>query len=131
MTDFSGGEDLAFGVALTPNGRIVAVGFASGSAGVDFALACYKGDAVAPEITGAEVSGKKLYVYGKNFENGAEVLMNDDKQKKTFNDELTPATVLIARKTGRNIAPGETVKLQVRNPDGRLSNALTYTRPVE
>lgn len=102
-----------------------------GAASVDFALACYQGDPITPEITGAEVIGKKLYVYGKNFDFGAEVLLNGEKQKKTSNDQLDPATMLIAKKSGKKIARGQTVALQVRNPDGGLSNEFSYTRPVE
>lgn len=84
-----------------------------------------------PEITGAEVRGKQLYVYGKNFDNGAQLLINGEKQKKTFNDEVTPSIMLIARKSGKNIAPGETATLQVRNSDGSMSNQFSFTRPVQ
>jgi hypothetical protein len=84
-----------------------------------------------PSITKAEIGGKKLFVYGANFDNGADLLMNGERQKKTFNDEVTPATLLVARKSGRNIAPGETVTLQVRNSDGSLSNRFSFTRSVQ
>ena len=84
-----------------------------------------------PLITGAEMMGKHLYVYGEKFDDGAKVLLDGVKHKKTSNDELNPATVLIARKAGKKIAPGQTVTIQVRNPDGVLSNELTYRRPVE
>lgn len=84
-----------------------------------------------PVITGAEVVGKNLYVRGGSFDDGAKVFLDGEKQKKTSNDELTPATKLIARKSGKRIAPGQTVTLQVRNPDGRLSNEFNYKRPVE
>ena len=85
----------------------------------------------SPSITGAEVIGKQLVVYGGNFDSGAKLLLNGEKQKKTFNDEVTPATKLIARKSGRNIAPGDTVTLQVRNLDSRLSNEFRFKRPIE
>ena len=42
------------------------------------------------------------------------VFLNGERQKKTFNDQSNPATKLIARKSGKKIAPGETVTLQVR-----------------
>lgn len=80
-------------------------------------------------ITGASVSGKKLFVNGTDFSSGAEVFMNGAKQKKTSNDPLAPTTVLIAAKTGKKIARGQTVTLQVRNTDGCLSNQFVYTRP--
>lgn len=132
FTDFAG-YDVALALAIVPSGRIVAAGVsqADGSSGQAFALACYQIEGFIPNITGAEVSGKKLYVYGKNFDNGAELLINDQRQKKTVNDEITPATTLIARKSGRNIAPGESVTLQVRNGDGVMSNQFAFTRPIQ
>lgn len=84
-----------------------------------------------PLITSAEVVGKHLYVHGESFDEGAKILLDGAKLKKTSNDESNPATVLIARKGGKKIAPGQTVTLQVRNADGRLSNELTYKGPVQ
>jgi hypothetical protein len=80
-------------------------------------------------ITGASVSGKKLFVNGTDFSPGAEVFMNGAKQKKTSNDPANPTTVLIAAKSGKKIARGQTVTLQARNTDGCLSNQFVYTRP--
>lgn len=84
-----------------------------------------------PLIAGAEMIGKHLYIYGESFEDGAKVLLDGVKHKKTSNDELNPATVLIARKAGNKIAPGQTVTVRVQNPDGVLSNELPYRRPLE
>ena len=81
-----------------------------------------------PVITGASVSGKKLLVFGRLFADGAAILLNDGKQK-TANDEANPADVLIAKKAGKKIAQGETAELRVRNPDGGLSDSLSFTRP--
>jgi uncharacterized delta-60 repeat protein len=128
-TDLMGGDDLGFGLALTPKGRAMVTGYTIGEENQDFAIACYRAYTVVPQITGAEVSGKKLYVYGKNFDSGAEVWMNGEMQKKTRNDDLSPTTMLIAKKTGKKIAPGETVTLQVRNSDGALSEEFTFMRP--
>jgi uncharacterized delta-60 repeat protein len=130
-TDFSGGEDSAVALAITPNGRALAAGYTVGDPNTEFAMACYRAYFVTPEITGAEVIGKKLYVYGKDFDNGAELLMNGETQKKTFNDEVNPAAMLIAKKSGKKIARGETVTLQVRNRDGALSAPFNFTRPVQ
>jgi uncharacterized delta-60 repeat protein len=46
FTDFAGANDEAWGVAIQPNGRIVAAGFSAqgDSDGLDFALARYQGD---------------------------------------------------------------------------------------
>jgi Reeler domain-containing protein len=84
----------------------------------------------APVITGAEVVKKQLLVSGNNFAFEAQLLMDGSKQKKTFNDDVTPNTLLVARKTGKFIAPGQTVVLQVKNPDGTLSNEFSFTRPL-
>lgn len=95
--------------------------------------------APGPMITSAMVQGKQLLVSGQNFGNGASLFMCDicaapatdgDRVKKTFNDETTPATLMVARKAGKTIAPGQSVNLQVKNPDGTLSNAFTFTRPL-
>ena len=131
-TDFFGDEDSAFEAVLTHNGRVIAAGYSvRGSTHADIALACYKAFEVVPQVTGAEVIGKKLYLYGKGFDFDAELLMNGDVQKGTTNDSASPSTMLIARKSGKKIAPGGTVTLQVRNPDGTLSSEFIFTRPVD
>ncbi|MEK6302163.1 MAG: alpha/beta hydrolase [Acidobacteriota bacterium] len=83
---------------------------------------------VSINITAASVSGKKLFVYGENFGGGAVILL-DGKKQKTANDDQNPTTVLIGKKAGKTISHGQTVTLQVRNPDGRLSEAFSFTRP--
>lgn len=94
--------------------------------------------APGPVIQSAMVQGKKLLVSGQNFVNGASLFMCDtcaqpandgSRAKKTFNDETTPATLLVSAKGGKQIAPGQTVNLQVQNPDGTVSNTFTFTRP--
>jgi hypothetical protein len=87
-------------------------------------------EVMTPEITGATISGKKLEVTGKNFDNGARILVNGQAQK-TANDPQQPTLALTARKAGKRITPGQTVILQVRNADGRLSQEFSYTRPAQ
>lgn len=82
-----------------------------------------------PAITSATIEGKQLIVTGVNFVDGAELLVDGVKQKKTFNDETNPTTIIVARKSGKTIARGQTVNLQVRNPDGQLSQQFSFTRP--
>jgi hypothetical protein len=84
--------------------------------------------AVSMKITAASVSGKKLFVQGENFDTGAVILLDGEKQK-TANDEQNPQTVLIAKKAGKKIAHGQTVTLEVRNSDGKLSEPFSFTRP--
>jgi uncharacterized delta-60 repeat protein len=134
-TDLLGSDDIAYALALMPNGRIVTGGFASKPNGTSyehfFALACYQNDLeTAPQIARAEIIGKKLYIFGANFDQGAKLFMNGEKQKKTFNDELNPTIMLIASKSAKWILPGETVTLLVHNSDGKVSNEFRFTRPV-
>ncbi len=82
-----------------------------------------------PIIDSAAVSGKKLVVTGKNFDIGAVLLLDGAKQKKTVNDDGNPSTMLVAKKSGKNIDHGATVTLQIRNLDGTLSEPFSFTRP--
>jgi hypothetical protein len=77
-----------------------------------------------PRITGTSVSGKKLFVNGFNFDDGAKILINGQSQKTT-NDSASPSLRLIGKKAGKKVKSGD--KLQVRNSDGALSPEFTYT----
>jgi Viral BACON domain len=76
------------------------------------------------KINNATVSGKKLFVTGENFDAGAVILLNGEEQK-TGNDVQNPTTTLIGKKAGKKLKPGD--KLQVRNPNGSLSQQFTFT----
>lgn len=78
-------------------------------------------------ISGASVSGKQLIVTGQNFDGGAKVYLNGDKQK-TSNDESSPTTTLVAKKAGKKVNVGDAVTLQVRNSDNSLSAEFFFTR---
>lgn len=82
-----------------------------------------------PAVTGASVKRKKLVVTGTDFASGAVVLLNGAAQS-TRNNAVNPTTVLVAKGAGAQIGRGETVTLQVQNPDGTLSNEFAYTRPA-
>jgi len=83
----------------------------------------------SPQVTGASISGKKLFVEGKDFDVGAKIILNDE-MHKSANDELTPTTLLVGKKAGRWIGLGETVRLKVRNSDGTESPEFSFTRPA-
>jgi ferredoxin-NADP reductase len=51
-------------------------------------------------------------------------------KNNTLPDEMNPTSLLVARKSGKKITPGQTVTLQVRNPDSQLSNEFSFTRPA-
>lgn len=103
-------------------------------------------EAAAPAVEGPPVilnvraeGNKKLFVSGENFGRGAEVFMCEGcaspvedgvKLKKFKNDSENPLTLLSSKKAGKSIARGSTVRLQVRNPDGTLSEVFEFTRPL-
>ena len=83
------------------------------------------------------VKGKALNISGENFADGALLFMCEacetpvtegNKVKKTGNDPDNPTTLITARKAGKTIAVGQTVVLQVRNPDGTASQPFSFTR---
>ncbi|MFY9608367.1 MAG: hypothetical protein WAU45_07090 [Blastocatellia bacterium] len=78
-------------------------------------------------ITNAFVFKKKLWVFGEMFDPGAKLLLNGELQH-TRNDVHNPLATLFAKKAGNKITPGQTVTLQVRNPDGTLSQEFRFTR---
>jgi endo-1,4-beta-xylanase len=79
---------------------------------------------LSPKITGASVSGKALFINGERFEEGAGLFINGEKQRKVSNDSATPSTAIVAKKSGKLVKSGDI--LQVRNPDGLLSNQFIY-----
>jgi hypothetical protein len=76
-----------------------------------------------PRIDRVEKQGKKLFVFGSGFSNGAVILINNQSQK-TSNDLFNPATSLIGKKAGKKIRVGDVVR--VRNADGTLTPPFTY-----
>jgi hypothetical protein len=89
-------------------------------------------DFFSPAIFRAEVIGESLIVHGLFFENsGGKLFLNGKNQKHISHDEDRPGCALIAERAGRKIAPGETVKLQIRFPSGLRTNKFKFTRPVE
>jgi endo-1,4-beta-xylanase len=79
---------------------------------------------LTPKISAASRSGKQLIINGEKFLEGAQIFMNGEKQKKVFVDEENPSMMIVARKAGKFVKPGDL--LQVKNPDGRVSNEYVY-----
>jgi hypothetical protein len=79
---------------------------------------------VPVRINAATVSGKNLVVAGENFDPGAVILLNGEGQK-TKSEPQNPRTTLIGKKLGKKIAAGD--KLQVRNPNGSISEEFIFT----
>ena len=76
-----------------------------------------------PRITQAAVSGKQLIIVGDNFDVGARILLNGVDQG-TLNSPGSPTSILIGKKTGKKIKPGDLI--QIMNGDGTLSPQFKY-----
>jgi IPT/TIG domain len=81
-----------------------------------------------PKILSVTVSGKRFTVTGQNFDLGAAILINDKPAKKVSNDPDNPTTVLVSKKAGNTIDPGQTVTVVVRNSNGLTSDPFNFTR---
>ena len=73
-----------------------------------------------PQVTAARLKGNKLIVSGVNFGEGA-VIFVDGEAVGTRSDPDNPATVLIAKKGGKKIAPETMVSISVQNNTGLMS----------
>jgi beta-propeller repeat-containing protein len=136
-------EDTALAVGVDGTGAIYLAGFTDSTdfltaiplvrhsaGGRDIFIA--KIDIVAtvdsPVLLLAVISGKHLLLYGQGFDPGAKLRINDE-QVKTRNEDPDPTQVLFAKKGARRIEPGQTVQLQVVNPNGKRSNFFFLTKP--
>lgn len=65
-------------------------------------------------------------MFGADFSDNAVVLIDGQPLKTVNSDENGNA--LLVKKAARRIAPGQSVKLQVRNAGGIISDQFIYTR---
>jgi hypothetical protein len=77
----------------------------------------------APKITNVTKSGKKLFVTGTGFVEGAQLFLNDAKQKKVT---VNSSSEVVSKKAGKNVIAGQN-KVKIVNPDGCTSNEYEYT----
>jgi hypothetical protein len=78
-----------------------------------------------PTITNVTRSGKKLFVTGTGFVDGAQLFLNGSRQKKVT---INSSTDLVSKKAGKNVIPGDN-QVVVVNPDGGTSNTHIYNQP--
>jgi hypothetical protein len=128
-TGVSFGQFQGSGLTIACNDNEVYVGgnfsIAGGKASYGFARwSIPTNQSTKPVIVAASVAGKKLFVTGSNFDLGAVILINGEKQK-TINAASTPLGMLIAKKSGKKVKAGD--KIQVRNSSGSLSLEFVFT----
>lgn len=80
----------------------------------------------ALRIIGVSLIRRILYVIGEDFDHGAEILLEGQKQNTRLKSR--DQTVLISKQAGKKIRRGQTVTLRVRTSDGRLSDSFSFTR---
>jgi len=82
------------------------------------------GGGSAPVITSTfRKSERKIFIYGINFDGGSIILLNGEEQKTLYNSD-NPGTILIGKKLGRWVQPGDT--LRIRTSSGVLSPEYIY-----
>ena len=136
-------EDTALAVGLDGTGAIYLAGFTdstdfltviplvrNNAGGRDIFIAKIDPNAAinGPVLHLAVISGKHLLLYGQGFDPGAKLRVNDV-QVKTRNEDPDPTQVLFAKKAAKRIPGGNTVQLQVENPNGKRSNFFFLTKP--
>lgn len=57
------------------------------------------------------------------------MILIDGQEQNTKRDPDNPYTVLMARKGGKKVAPGQTATLKVRLCDGTETEGFLFTRP--
>ncbi|GEM_PF-728594 len=82
----------------------------------------------SPTISSVSIVKKLLIVIGENFDADAALLLNDKPVANT-KDETSPSTTIRSKKGAKKIAVGDTVRLQVQNSNGAVSNQFLFTRP--
>ena len=130
VTTFLGIFEHGQAIAIQTGGDILVGGetvHSDSSRSADFAIARLDGG--GPRINSASIVGKRLLISGERFDDGAVILL-DGKKQKTVRDELDPS-LLVGKKAGKRIDPGQSVTIQIRNSDGFLSTEFGFSRPQQ
>ena len=85
---------------------------------------------IGPTVTKVVAKGSKLIITGANFDEGA-IIVLDGEEQRTRNDDQNPKSELVGKKAGKKIAPGQSVIISVKNPDGMMSLEFRFARRSE
>jgi photosystem II stability/assembly factor-like uncharacterized protein len=83
----------------------------------------------APWISRSIIDGKKLYIGGQFFDDGAVILLDGEAQP-TKNDQAHPDQILLGKKAGKKIRKNPGIRIQVRNANGKLSQEVPIWPPI-
>jgi hypothetical protein len=72
--------------------------------------------------------GKKLTVFGQNFDQGAALFVNGQ-FKAAVNDSFDPTRKLFSKKGAKGVKHNQGVSIQIRNASGIFSNVIFVVRP--
>ncbi|HEY3138864.1 MAG TPA: hypothetical protein VGL29_22780 [Blastocatellia bacterium] len=78
-----------------------------------------------PQITSVTMKGKKLFVGGVNFNQGAVILINGE-EVATRSDPDNPTGMLIAKKAGKRMPPDQVVTIAVQDQSGVKSQGFDF-----
>jgi hypothetical protein len=78
--------------------------------------------AAGPTITNVTRNGKKLFVTGAGFAEGAQMFLNDGRQKKVT---VNSSTEVVSKKAGNKVITGSN-RIKIVNQDGGASNEFVF-----
>jgi hypothetical protein len=81
-----------------------------------------------PLINSVSMQGKNLVIAGENFDCGTVILLEGE-QRKTICDPAD-SSALIGKKLVKQIAPGQSVRIQVKNSKDVASPVFHFTRSL-
>ena len=118
-----------------------------GNGGVNYSVAAYLGaesrtgvltiggqnftvtqSGTSPFITSVSIQGKNLMITGENFDSGTVILLDGERQKTIRN--LADLATLTGKKLAKQIAPGQSIRIQVKNSNEVVSPVFNFTRPM-
>jgi hypothetical protein len=80
-------------------------------------------------IVSAAVTDGQLLVFGEGFDDNSRIMI-DSEEHNAATKRGKMDTVLVSKRAGKKIKPGQTVTLMVKSSLGAISPAFKFTRPI-